>query len=116
RADSDAIAGRIRDRVAAYYGEDAVFMDIDSIPIGLDFRDHVMNALLKNDLVLAIIGPKWIGPGRGGSDRIQQEADPVRMEIETALQRGIPVVPVLVGGATLPKPTERPESLKDLPF
>ncbi len=116
RADSDAIAGRIRDRVAAYYGEDAVFMDIDSIPIGLDFRDHVKQALLKNDLVLAIIGPKWTGPGRGASTRIQQETDPVRMEIETALRRGIPVIPVLVGGAALPKSTELPEGLKDLPF
>src|SRR5215212_9966245 len=40
RADSDAIAGRIRDKLATHFGEDSVFMDIDSIPFGIDFREH----------------------------------------------------------------------------
>jgi hypothetical protein len=88
REDSDAIAGRIRDRIAGQYGDDCVFMDIDSIPFGLDFRTQVQNALMENDVVLAIIGPKWIGATRGGSVRIQDEADPVRIEVETALMRG----------------------------
>jgi hypothetical protein len=116
RADSDAIAGRIRDRVAGYFGDDCVFMDIDSIPFGLDFRKQVQEALVKNDIVLAIIGPKWMGGTRGGSSRILSESDPVRVEIETALTRGIPVVPVLVGTATMPRASDLPEGLKDLPY
>src|SRR5436309_381601 len=44
RADSDAIAGRIRDRLANYYGDQSVFMDIDNIPFGIDFRDHLQAA------------------------------------------------------------------------
>jgi hypothetical protein len=116
RADSDAIAGRIRDRVAGHFGDDCVFMDIDNIPFGLDFRTQVQDALAKNDIVLAIIGPKWMGGARSGSSRILDEADPVRVEIETALTHGIPVVPVLVGAATMPRAADLPEGLKDLPY
>jgi hypothetical protein len=116
RADSDAIAGRIRDRVAGYFGDDCVFMDIDSIPFGMDFRQQVQNALLQNDIVLAIIGPKWMGAVRGGAMRIHDDADPVRVEIETALKRGIPVIPVLVGRAIMPKALDLPDGLKNLSF
>jgi TIR domain len=116
RADSDAIAGRIRDKLASHYGDDSVFMDIDSIPFGLDFREHVKTALLENDILIAVIGPKWIGPDSGNRTRINEETDPVRIEVETALRRDIPVVPVLVGGANMPAPTELPEGLKDLAF
>lgn len=116
RADSDAIAGRIRDRIAVRYGEESVFMDIDSIPFGRDFRTHVMEALMNNDIVLAIIGPKWQGAARGTLARIFDETDPVRIEIETALKRGIPVIPVLVGGADIPKPSNLPDTLKDLSY
>lgn len=91
-------------------------MDIDNIPFGLDFRKQVHNALMQNDVVLAIIGPKWMGPMRGGSLRIQQETDPVRIEIETALTRGVPLIPVLVGKADMPKVADLPPSLTDLAF
>lgn len=116
RDDSDAIAGRIRDRIAGQYGEQSVFMDIDNIPFGFDFRKQVHNALIKNDVVLAIIGPKWMGPLRGGLQRIREETDPVRIEIETALTRGIPLIPVLVGKAIMPKTADLPPSLADLAF
>jgi TIR domain len=116
RADSDAIAGRIRDRLATQFGEDCVFMDIDSIPVGIDFRDQIKNELLKNDMLLVVIGTRWRGPSKGGRARIYDENDPVRVEVETALQRSIPVVPVLVGGATMPKPDELPESLNKFSF
>ena len=115
RSDSDVISGRIRDRLAGHYGNDSVFMDIDSIPFGLDFREHIKNALLENDMLLAIIGPHWTSGG-AASPRILEETDPVRIEVETALQRGIPVIPVLVGGATMPQPAELPDSLKNLAY
>jgi TIR domain len=116
REDSDAIAGRIRDRIASRYGDDCVFMDIDSIPFGLDFREQVQNALMKNDLVVAIIGPKWTGAARGHSSRIHEETDPVRIEIETALTRGIPVIPVLVGKASIPQAADLPPGLRSLSY
>jgi hypothetical protein len=116
RTDTDAIAGRIKDRLVDHYGPESVFMDIDNVPFGVDFREHVKQALLENDAVVAIIGPKWLGHTKSGQFRIQDETDLVRIEIETALRRGIPVVPVLVDGASMPTPGELPEGLKDLAF
>ncbi len=91
-------------------------MDIDSIPVGIDFREQIRNELAKNDVLIVVVGPKWRGPGRGGRARINDENDPVRVEVETALQRGIPVVPVLVNGATMPKPDELPPTLRNFSF
>jgi len=116
RADSGAITGRIRDRLAQHYGEDSVFMDIDNIPFGMDFRKNIAEALAKNEILLAVIGPDWLGASPTGAARIHDETDPVRIEVETALQRGIPTIPVLVGGAGMPKPEELPDSLKSLSF
>jgi hypothetical protein len=116
RKDSDAITGRIRDRIAQHFGADSVFMDIDSIPLGIDFRKHIHKALQENQILLVIIGPNWTGAVENAPARILDPADPVRIEVETALRRDIPTIPVLVGGATMPGATELPESLKDLPF
>lgn len=116
RSDSDAIAGRIRDRLANRYGENAIFMDIDSIPFGIDFRKHVQGALTQSDIMIAVIGPKWLGPRRNGLTRIKDDTDPVRIEIETALQRGLQVIPVLVNHATMPRPQDLPESLQQFAY
>src|SRR5215467_11961991 len=61
RADSGVITGRIRDRLVQHYGDDAIFMDIDNIPFGMDFRKNIAEALAKNELMLAVIGPDWLG-------------------------------------------------------
>jgi tetratricopeptide (TPR) repeat protein len=124
RADSGVITGRIRDRLAQHYGDDCIFMDIDNIPFGMDFRRNIADALSKNDLLLAVIGPDWLGRGSSGPTlglvsgpaRIDDQDDPVRIELETALQRGIPTIPVLVGGAGMPKAEDLPDTLKRLSF
>jgi hypothetical protein len=113
RADSDVITGRIRDNLANHYGEDAVFMDIDSIPLGFDYRKQMKDALAENKVMIAVIGPKWLG-GKGKDARIDANNDPVRIEVETALKQGTPIIPVLVGGATMPKAADLPESLQEL--
>jgi hypothetical protein len=113
RADSDVITGRIRDNLANHYGEDAVFMDIDSIPLGFDYRKQMKDALAENKVMVAVIGPKWLG-GRGTDARINANNDPIRIELETALQQGTPIIPVLVGGATMPKADDLPQSLQEL--
>jgi hypothetical protein len=112
RSDAPGTAGRIADRLRQHYGDDSVFMDVDSIPLGLDFRKYIKEALDRCDIMLAIIGPRWIGEKE--FQRIQDETDFVRIELETALQRDIPVVPVLVDGATIPRPDLLPEKLQDL--
>ena len=61
RDDSLDITGRIFDRLAGHFGREAVFRDIDSIPLGADFRCHIDRVLDESDIILAIVGPRWIG-------------------------------------------------------
>jgi hypothetical protein len=115
RKDSDAITGRIFDRLVAHYGANAVFRDIDNIPPGYDFRKYISNALESTDILLAVVGPQWTGTTEGRT-RIHEATDLVRIEIEAALRKDIPVVPLLVGNANMPDPTELPDGLKDFAF
>lgn len=115
RSDSAAMAGRISDRLIARYGPDSVFLDIDNIPFAIDFRDHVRETLKRSDVVLAVVGPRWRGVS-DGHVRLQDEDDPVRVEIELAIQAGIPIFPVLVDGAAMPHASELPDSLKRFAF
>jgi len=117
RSDSSAITGRIFDRLAAHYGENAVFMDVDNIPFGTDFRSHIHETLLRTDVVIAVIGVNWIGVNTdGGTARIQEKTDPVRVEIETALEQHRPIIPVLADGAEMPQSTDLPSSFGNFAF
>ena len=91
-------------------------MDIDSIPYGLDFRKHIKEALKRCDLMLAVIGPRWAAPNEQGQSRLVDETDWIRIEIEAALTKDIPVIPVLVNGAVMPKPKDLPETMQNLAF
>jgi hypothetical protein len=116
REDSTPVAGRLHDRLQADFGRGNVFMDFDSIPFGVDFREQIKQTLARARVVVAVIGPNWLG-GRGkGNRRIDDPADFVRLEIALALQRGIPVIPVLVGDTPMPKVETLPVDLKGLPF
>lgn len=116
RSDSSAIAGRIFDRLTAHYGKQSVFMDIDHIPIGTDFRTHIQETLQRTDVLIAVIGPKWVGIDAAGDARIQDEKDPVRGEIETALARDTPIIPVLVDGARMPDSSALPADFGNFAF
>jgi TPR repeat protein len=115
RDDSGVIAGRMFDRLVIHYGRDAIFRDIDDVPLGVDFREHISAVLDASDIVLAIIGPRWLGP-RGGQTRLSNEADPVRVEIEAALRKGMPLIPVLVMRGAMPQASQLPESLRDFAY
>lgn len=116
REDTAWIAGRVHDRLKDHYGADNVFMDIDSIPFGLDFREHIQDSLDRCDILVAIVGPRWATPDESGKVRLSEETDWVRIEIETALAKKIPVIPVLIDGTPLPPPAELPEGLRNLAF
>jgi uncharacterized protein YecT (DUF1311 family) len=116
RSDSEDITGRIFDRLVQQFGKQTVFRDIDNIRPGIDFRTQIAEALRTTDVLLVMIGPRWFGGATGGQRRIDDEADPVRIEVETALKREIPIIPVLVGGIEMPKTKQLPESLRDLAY
>jgi hypothetical protein len=120
REDSQHVTGRLYDRLKARFGGN-VMLDIDSLPLGLDFREHINRSLQDCKCVLAVIGDDWLdirykdGPLQG-SRRIDDPADFVRVEIQVALDRGIPVIPVLLGSASMPGADKLPTALQTLAF
>jgi hypothetical protein len=115
REETAANAGRLYDRLSERFGEDHVFMDVDSIDIGVDFARAVIEAVVRCNILLALIGRDWSAvTDSKGKRRIDDPDDFVRIEIETALQRDIRVVPVLVDGAALPQANDLPPSLQPL--
>jgi hypothetical protein len=116
RSDSAGMTGRIFDRLVQRYGKNSVFMDVDNIPFGIDFRDHIKTALLESDLMLVVVGQRWLGRGEGPGSRLDDETDPVRVEVESALKAGLPLIPLLVDGASMPKASELPESLRPFSY
>jgi hypothetical protein len=121
REDSGDASGRLGDGLKARLGRDNVFMDVDNIPVGVDFRQHLAQAVSRCDILLAVIGDHWLearyaeGP-KQGQRRLDDPDDYVRIEIQSALARNIRVVPVLVRGATMPRPDDLPGDLKPLAF
>jgi hypothetical protein len=117
RSDSNDVTGRIYDRLSEHFGRDVVFKDVHSIPLGVDFRDHLRHQVGQCQVLVAVIGPTWVSVvDVEGKRRLDNPTDWVRAEIETALGRKIPVIPLLVGGARLPGADELPDSLKDLEY
>ena len=92
-------------------------MDVDSIPLGRDFRRVLQDAVARCDALLIVIGPQWLGEkDAAGQRRVDDPEDWVRIEIETALERAIPVIPLLVDGAPLPRGEDLPPSLQGLAY
>ncbi len=117
RSDSPDATGRIYDRLVGEFGKAQVFKDVDSIPLGRDFRGHLNDIVGNCGVMLAIVGPHWTeARNPAGQRRLEDPDDFVRIELETALARDIPVVPVLVGHAQLPVAADLPGSLGSLVF
>ena len=112
RADTQHVAGRAGDRLSEMFD---LFMDIDTIPPGVDFTDYVRRAVGSCDVLLAFIGDQWVKlTDEQGRRRIDDPNDFVAEEIQVALTRDVRVIPVLVEGATLPLPEQLPERLRPL--
>ena len=116
RDDSAGQAGRLFDHLGQHFGDDSVFMDVDTIDLGQDFKPALRAAVDKCDLMLVIIGRDWLDcvDTQSGMRRLDMPDDWVSIEIAEALSRGIPVVPVLVQGAGLPATDRLPAALKSL--
>ncbi|MCB1954052.1 MAG: PDZ domain-containing protein [Rhodocyclaceae bacterium] len=116
RLDSAGHSGRLCDALIRNFGRGSLFLDIDNMQPGDDFVRILEERVRRTDVFLAIIGPRWASAcDESGRRRIELPDDFVRMEIVSALQCGIPVIPVLVGGATVPSADQLPEDLKRLP-
>jgi hypothetical protein len=115
RADTRHVAGRLSDRLEERFPGAHVFMDVDTNEPGEDFAASIQDAVARCNVLIAMIGPHWLGlEDRHGRRRIDCSNDYVTLEIATALDRGIPVIPLLVDEAAMPRPEELPERLKSL--
>jgi TIR domain len=115
REETAGHAGRLYDALAERFGQDSVFMDVE-LPPGIDFIEHITEAVGSCDVLLAVIGPRWTTiTGADGTRRIEVPDDFVRLEVETALhRRDIVVIPLLVGGARVPQLDDLPVELRSL--
>ena len=114
RDDSASAAGRIYDRLAAYFGRDTMFKDVDDIPFGQNFEHIIVNAIQQSTVILVLIGPQWATLANARGRRLDDPQDPVRLEVETALRRGAPMIPLLVEGAAAPNVATLPPSIRPL--
>ena len=117
RIESDYISGQIFEHLAQHFGKDAIFKDVYSIPLGVDFRKAIDENVGKCQVLLAIIGAQWLSiKNDEGNRRLFEPGDFVRIEIESALKREIPVIPLLVGKVTMPTEDDLPTGLEELAF
>ncbi|MCS7475253.1 TIR domain-containing protein [Umezawaea endophytica] len=108
RSDSAGHAGRLYDALVDRFGEDNVFMDVDSIEPGEDFIEAIDRTIARAGALIVVIGPSWL------TDRLRDVNDVVRMEIEKAFDHGIRVIPVLVDNAVMPTAGDLPVELRAL--
>jgi len=117
REDAEGEAGRLFDDLVGVFGYHSVFMDVAAIQVGRDFRKAIDENVATCGVVLAIIGEDWVdAKNEVGQRRLDDPSDFVRLEIASALKRGIPVIPVLVQGAKMPRAEQLPNDLRGLAF
>ncbi|HKN20387.1 MAG TPA: TIR domain-containing protein [Terracidiphilus sp.] len=116
RHDSPHITGRIYDRLVTEFGKDAIVKDVDSFALGLDFREQLREEVGRCAVLIAVVGKNWNPLGDSGEPRLSDPRDFPRIEIESALNRNIPVIPVMVDGARIPAESDLPPALASLAY
>jgi hypothetical protein len=114
REDSAGFAGRLADALEKGLGAEQVFRDVDDIRPGQDFVTTIQDQLRQMDVMLVLIGPRWLSIARDGHRRLDDPEDFVRLEVRLGLELNKPVIPVLVGGAAMPAERDLPEDLRPL--
>jgi hypothetical protein len=115
RDDASGYAGRLYDDLTAHFGRGQVFMDVGAIEPGLDGVEVIERSVESSDVLLAVIGKQWLtSTDAKGQRRLNDPYDFIRLEIQTALERGVRVIPVLVQGAAMPGPEALPEAIAQL--
>jgi hypothetical protein len=117
REETSGEARALYNDLVANLGKSLVFMDVDNIALGRDFRQVLQESLASCELMLVLIGREWVSvKNKSGRRRLEDPGDFIRMEIGAALKRNIPVTPVLLQGAKMPMSEELPEDLRDLSY
>jgi hypothetical protein len=110
RNDTDGLAGRLRDRIEREFPDGTVFMDVNSVRAGFDFRSEINAALRRSSIFLLLIGDRWLNQ----VERLLLPEDTVLHEIRLAIALDLHLVPVLVNGAIMPNPKQLPEEIRSI--
>jgi hypothetical protein len=117
RDDAEGEAGRLADDLSEIFQENSVFMDVNAIQPGRDFRKAIDESIHQCSVLLAILGPGWLDSrDASGHRRLEDPSDFLRLEVASALQRDIPVIPVLVRGAKMPRAEQLSGDLEELAY
>ena len=117
RDDTEGQAGHLFQQLREQFGEKMVFMDVATIELGVDFRKAIEKNTAACGVLLALIGRDWLSVADAeGRRRLDNPDDFVRLETASALRREIPVIPVLLQGARMPRADELPADLRDLAY
>jgi hypothetical protein len=112
RQDTGPYARLLYEELRRRLDSEQVFMDVDSIEVGVDFAEAIQHAVAACEVLLALVGPQWLTiTDANGQQRLEDPDDTVRLEIEAALTRNIRVIPVLVDNTLMPQRQQLPESL-----
>ncbi len=115
RSDASGHAGRLYDYLKDYFGPGRIFFDVNTIQAGTNFEQRITTELDHSDAALVLIGNQWLDiKDKEGNRRLDTLKDYVRFEVETALGKNIPVIPILLQGVAMPPARLLPETLSDL--
>jgi hypothetical protein len=108
--DSASAAGRVYDRLAAHFGKEWVFFDIDTLAPGAELGGAIEQSVARSAVLIAVIGRQWLDTrAADGQRRLDDPEDYVRVEIRAALRQRKAIIPVLVQGARLPHAKDLPD-------
>lgn len=110
RGQTNAAVRLIFKALAAHFEPERIFYDVDSVPLGTNFVQFLQERVAQCDVMLVVIGRDWLSAGD-----IDNPDDWVRIEVEAALGRNIPVIPLVVDGGRIPSPNKLPTGMKELP-
>jgi TIR domain-containing protein len=117
REDAEGQAGRLFTDLGRIFGEKSVFMDVAGLEAGRDFRRAIDEQVASCGVLLAVIGKSWVDvTDASGRRRLEDPHDFVRLETAAALKRDIPVIPILVHGAQMPRADQLPPDMGDLVY
>ena len=112
REDTTPYAGRLWENLRAHFAGTSVFIDLDSLSAGVPFAKRIQEAIGECSVLIALIGRSYVtSVDESGNRRLDDPRDFVRLEVTAALRKKVPVIPVLVGGATLPRRSEMPKPM-----
>ncbi len=115
RSEAIGLPGRVFDRLSVDFSGHSIFFDIDSIPLGANFKDYIDSQVRSCDVVIVLMGENWLG-AKGDSLRIEDPSDYVRLEVEAALANDLLVIPVFIGSASMPALHLLPPSIRSLAY